>query len=131
MQSVHRQSAEHGSCIIQRPAAAVIAVVCRSAVKDTSCTRALITRYSFLVSLDPYIMEERDPLKSQAIESSLWELQALQNHILPSVATAAKFINMPLPSVEWDMSRILENSADDVSTLNCDSSSTAVQICMM
>lgn len=66
------------------------------------------------VSLDPYIMEERDPLKSQAIESSLWELQALQNHILPSVATAAKFINMSLPSVEWDMSRILENSADDI-----------------
>lgn len=75
-------------------------------------------------------MEERDPLKSQAIESSLWELQALQNHILPSVATAAKFINMPLPSVEWDMSRILENSADDVSTLYCDSSA-AVHICMM
>lgn len=60
-------------------------------------------------------MEERDPLKSQAIESSLWELHALQNHILPSIATAAKFINMPLPSVEWDMSKILENSADDVS----------------
>ncbi|XP_021922554.1 nucleolar complex protein 4 homolog A isoform X2 [Zootermopsis nevadensis] len=66
------------------------------------------------VSLDPYIMEERDPLKSQAIESSLWELHALQNHILPSIATAAKFINMPLPSVEWDMSKILENSADDI-----------------
>jgi U3 small nucleolar RNA-associated protein 19 len=65
-------------------------------------------------------MEERDPLKSQAIESSLWELQVLQNHILPSVATAAKFINMPLPSVEWDMSKILENSADDVSKLQCD-----------
>jgi hypothetical protein len=94
----------------------VIAVMCRSAVKDTSCTRALIIRYSFLVSFDPYIMEERDPLKSRAIESSLWELQALQNHILPSVATAAKFINMPLPSVEWDMSSIIENSADDVST---------------
>jgi hypothetical protein len=60
-------------------------------------------------------MEERDPLKSHAIESSLWELQALQNHILPNIATAAKFINMPLPSVEWDMSKILENSADDVS----------------
>jgi U3 small nucleolar RNA-associated protein 19 len=71
--------------------------------------------YFFLVNLDPYIMEERDPLKSQAIESSLWELQALQNHILPSIAIAAKFINMPLPSVEWDMSKMLENSADDVS----------------
>jgi hypothetical protein len=60
-------------------------------------------------------MEERDPLKSQALESSLWELQALQSHILPSVATAAKFISMPMPSVEWDMSKTLENVADDVS----------------
>ena len=71
--------------------------------------------YNFSVCADPYVMEERDPLKSQALESSLWELKALQNHILPSVATAASFINMTLPSVEWDMSKILENSADDVS----------------
>jgi len=75
-------------------------------------------------------MEERDPLKSQAIESSLWELQALQNHILPSIATAAKFINMPLPSVEWDMSKILENSADDVSkTTVCDRGTSVSYMC--
>nr|CAD7402182.1 unnamed protein product [Timema poppensis] len=66
------------------------------------------------VTCDPYLAEERDPTKSRAMESSLWELAALQHHVLPSVATAARFINSPLPSVEWDMSNILENTADDI-----------------
>lgn len=65
-------------------------------------------------SADPYIMEERDPLKSNAISSSLWELQTLQNHVQPSVAAAARFINSPLPSVEWDIGKILENTGDDI-----------------
>lgn len=63
---------------------------------------------------DPYIMDERDPLKSNAVNSSLWEIQSLQQHLLPSVATAARFINSPLPSVEWDFSRILDDTGDDI-----------------
>lgn len=63
---------------------------------------------------DPYIMDERDPLKSNAINSSLWEIQSLQNHPVPSVATAARFINTPLPSVEWDMGKVLDDTGDDI-----------------
>ncbi|CAG9860582.1 unnamed protein product [Phyllotreta striolata] len=63
---------------------------------------------------DPYIMEERDPVKSNAINSSLWEIKSLQNHVQPSVSTAAKFINTPLPSVEWDLSTVLDKTGDDV-----------------
>lgn len=63
---------------------------------------------------DPYIMDERDPAKSNAINSSLWEIRSLQQHIVPSVATAAQFINSPLPTVEWDLSNILDNTADDI-----------------
>lgn len=59
-------------------------------------------------------MEERDPLKSNAINSSLWELHSLQYHVQPSVANAARFISSPLPSVEWDIGKILENSGDDI-----------------
>lgn len=60
-------------------------------------------------------MEERDPSKSRAMESSLWELHTLQSHVLPGVSTAANFIYNPLPSVEWDLSQILEETSDDVS----------------
>ncbi|KAL1494411.1 hypothetical protein ABEB36_010014 [Hypothenemus hampei] len=65
-------------------------------------------------STDPYIMEESDPNKSNATRSSLWELRSLQSHVQPSVANAAKFISSPLPSVEWDIGKILENSGDDI-----------------
>lgn len=59
---------------------------------------------------DPFLMEERDPLLSNALLSSLWEIKALQWHILPSIATAARFIREPLPSVEYDMASALERT---------------------
>lgn len=68
-----------------------------------------------LVSRDPYVMEERQPVKANALESSLWEIIALQKHALPSVAAAAKFIMQPLPKNEWDLSSVLEIKEDDVS----------------
>ena len=34
---------------------------------------------------DPYVEEEADPAKCRAAESSLWEVVALQNHVLPQV----------------------------------------------
>ncbi|XP_072765070.1 nucleolar complex protein 4 homolog B isoform X2 [Anoplolepis gracilipes] len=59
---------------------------------------------------DPFLMEERDPLLSNALLSSLWEIRALQWHILPSIASAARFIREPLPSVEYDMASALERT---------------------
>lgn len=66
---------------------------------------------------DPYIMEERVPIKSMALESSLWEIATLQSHVLPSIAQAAKFITNPIPSVEWDLSSVLEINENDVSSI--------------
>lgn len=59
---------------------------------------------------DPFLMDERDPLLSNAMLSSLWEIKALQWHILPSIASAARFIHEPLPSVEYDMASALERT---------------------
>lgn len=66
------------------------------------------------VSRDPYIMDEREPTKSNALESSLWEVVALQNHALPAIAQAARFISQPLPANEWDLSDVLEIKEDDI-----------------
>ncbi|XP_066584690.1 nucleolar complex protein 4 homolog B isoform X2 [Prorops nasuta] len=63
---------------------------------------------------DPFLMEERDPLLSNALLSSLWEIRALQLHILPSIATAARFIRDPLPSVEYDMASALERTGGHI-----------------
>ncbi|KAL3273237.1 hypothetical protein HHI36_014691 [Cryptolaemus montrouzieri] len=65
-------------------------------------------------NIDPYIMEESDPIKSNAINSSLWEIQTLQQHTLPSVARAASFINNPLPPTEWDITKHLDNTGESL-----------------
>ncbi|KAK9887762.1 hypothetical protein WA026_000077 [Henosepilachna vigintioctopunctata] len=65
-------------------------------------------------NMDPFIMDESDPVKSNAIESSLWEIQTLQHHTLPTVSKAASFINNPLPSVEWDITNHLNNTGESM-----------------
>lgn len=60
------------------------------------------------VSIDPYDAQQTDPSKSQAVDSSLWELKTLQSHWYPTVAKKAKFIDDNLPRMEWDFSERLE-----------------------
>ena len=60
---------------------------------------------------DPFLMEERDPLESNARLSSLWEIKALQHHKVANVASAAaRFLRDPIPSVENDMGTALERT---------------------
>ncbi|XP_010226364.1 PREDICTED: nucleolar complex protein 4 homolog [Tinamus guttatus] len=63
------------------------------------------------LSEDPYIMEEKEPSESRALESSLWELQSLQNHYHPDVAQAAAVLNQSLSEIEDNISGLLELSA--------------------
>jgi U3 small nucleolar RNA-associated protein 19 len=72
------------------------------------------------IAQDPFMMDEADPNKSQALRSSLWEIQLLRNHMLPNVAQAAKNImTQPLPGQEWDLANFLELKENDVSLLGC------------
>lgn len=64
---------------------------------------------------DPYLMDERDPVQSNALESSLWEIATLQEHVVPSIAQAARIIFNPLPKVEWNLGNFLEINENDVS----------------
>lgn len=66
---------------------------------------------------DPFVMDERDPVQSNALESSLWEIASLQQHVMPSIAQAAKVIFNPLPKVEWNLGSFLEVNENDVSIL--------------
>ncbi|XP_065223098.1 nucleolar complex protein 4 homolog A [Planococcus citri] len=71
------------------------------------------------VSSDPYLEDELDPMKTKAMESSLWELKTLEQHILPQVSNAVNFINKPLPSVEWDLTPLIEKTYKDVFEKEC------------
>lgn len=76
------------------------------------------------IAEDPFVMDEADPNKSQALQSSLWEIQMLRNHMLPNVAQAAKNImTQPLPGTEWDIGSFLELKENDVSLKKLEQSS--------
>lgn len=57
---------------------------------------------------DPFEFEQTDLRKTRALESSLWELKALQTHWDRRVREQARFINYTLPKDEFDLSDLLE-----------------------
>ncbi|XP_036290217.1 nucleolar complex protein 4 homolog isoform X1 [Pipistrellus kuhlii] len=63
---------------------------------------------------DPYDPDEEDPAQSRALESSLWELQALQRHYHPEVSKAASVISQALSLPEASIAPLLELTAFEV-----------------
>nr|XP_046918520.1 nucleolar complex protein 4 homolog B-like [Dermatophagoides farinae] len=63
---------------------------------------------------DPFLDQEQDPEKTQALNSYMWELNLLQSHYHPEIVLLSKQISSELPRYEWNMEDILETSMDDV-----------------
>ena len=59
---------------------------------------------------DPFIMDELDPLKTNAIESSLWEIHTLQSHYHPNVASIAKIISEQFTKQAYNIEDFLDHS---------------------
>ncbi|RDW60148.1 hypothetical protein BP5796_11754 [Coleophoma crateriformis] len=57
---------------------------------------------------DPFDMEEEDPMETNAIESSLWEIALLQSHYHPNVATLAKIISEQFTKQSYNMEDFLD-----------------------
>ncbi|WVQ83793.1 hypothetical protein IAT38_005937 [Cryptococcus sp. DSM 104549] len=58
---------------------------------------------------DPYDEFERAPLKTRAIDSSCWELAALQKHYLAPIATLAKVFGEVFTKPEFNMEDFLDH----------------------
>uniref|UniRef100_A0A8C6XZ36 Nucleolar complex associated 4 homolog n=1 Tax=Naja naja TaxID=35670 RepID=A0A8C6XZ36_NAJNA len=91
----------------------VIPFICNLLRRHPACL-VLIHRPNGPMPDDPYKMDEKDPLESRAVESSLWEIKTLQNHYHPDVAKAAEEINLPLSQMEQDLSEILELTSFEI-----------------
>lgn len=69
------------------------------------------------IQTDPFSETELNPLETNALNSSLWELEALMNHYHPNVATLAKIFAQPFrkPSynledfLDWSYTSLLES----------------------
>jgi U3 small nucleolar RNA-associated protein 19 len=59
---------------------------------------------------DPFNMEELDPMYTDAIESSLWEIETLQSHYHPNVATLACVISEQFTKRSYNLEDFLDHS---------------------
>lgn len=59
---------------------------------------------------DPFDMDELDPMLTNAIDSSVWELEALQSHYHPNVATLAKIISEQFTKRSYHLEDFLDHS---------------------
>ncbi|KAK3053429.1 Maturation and nuclear export of 40S ribosomal subunits interacting protein [Extremus antarcticus] len=58
---------------------------------------------------DPFSMSEPDPMTTNAIDSSLWELHTLQDHWHPNVATLAKIIGEQFTKRDYALEDFLDH----------------------
>lgn len=58
---------------------------------------------------DPYDPSEPDPQKSNAIHSSLWELETLQSHYHPTVASIARIISEQFTKQQYSIEDFLDH----------------------
>lgn len=63
---------------------------------------------------DPFRMEEPDPMETDALDSSLWEIHMLQNHYHPNVATIAKIISEQFTKQAYNLEDFLDHSYSTV-----------------
>ncbi|XP_037672947.1 nucleolar complex protein 4 homolog [Choloepus didactylus] len=92
----------------------VLPFICNLLRQHPAC-RILVHRpHGPELDADPYDPEEEDPARSRALESSLWELQALQRHYHPDVSKAASAINQELSAPEVSIAPLLELTSYEV-----------------
>src|SRR5690606_38106207 len=64
---------------------------------------------------DPFDNDESDPYKTGALESCLWEIETLQSHYHPSVATLARIISEQFTKHRYTVEDFLDHSYASVS----------------
>lgn len=58
---------------------------------------------------DPFDMSERNPQLTRAIDSSLWELETLQSHYHPNVASLARIISEQFTKQQYNLEDFLDH----------------------
>jgi hypothetical protein len=63
---------------------------------------------------DPFLPEETDPAKTNAIKSSLWEMQTMSNHYLPAVSRLTKIFQGDFDKKLYPLDDFLDESYQSV-----------------
>ena len=65
--------------------------------------------------VDPFQMDSCDPMQTKAEYSSIWEMQSLQFHCHPNVATIAKIMSEQFTKQSYDLKDFFDHSYGSVS----------------
>lgn len=82
---------------LQAPPAGIMTALalCSNWLRKHPETLVLVHSSATSTSTDPFDANADDPAASRALQSSLWELHALQQHYLPAVVTLAAAVGSP------------------------------------
>ena len=82
---------------------------------------------------DPFDMQEPDPMRTRALESSLWEIETLQSHYHPNVGMLARIISEQFTKHQYNLEDFLDHSYGTVWTsmplLHCVSTDQSLDRC--
>uniref|UniRef100_A0A8C0K943 Nucleolar complex associated 4 homolog n=1 Tax=Canis lupus dingo TaxID=286419 RepID=A0A8C0K943_CANLU len=92
----------------------VLPFICNLLRRHPACRVLVHHPLGHELDSDPFDPEEGNPAESRALESSLWELQALQQHYHPEVSQAASVINQALSVSEISIAPLLELTAFEI-----------------
>lgn len=100
------------------PPAAIVAIIpfIYNQLKRHPTLMALIHRPDYDIAdpkqgyLDPFDDKQKDPLLTNAIDSSLWELESLQTHYHPNVATIARIMSEQFRKPQYVLEDFLDMS---------------------
>jgi len=70
----------------------------------------MINRVDDVEEPDPFDSEEKDPMLTNALDSSLWELVSHRNHYHPSVSTLAKIFQEAFRKPNYAMEDFLDHT---------------------
>ncbi|ORX98239.1 CBF-domain-containing protein [Basidiobolus meristosporus CBS 931.73] len=59
---------------------------------------------------DPYCFSEADPLESNAMQSSLWEIETLKDHYFPNVSSLAKIFSEKFNKPSYNLEDFLDHT---------------------
>lgn len=99
--------------------AAIVSVVpfTYNLLKDNPSTTFMIHRSrSHAAFEDPFDADEPDPLLTNAMDSSLWELETLQSHYHPNVASIARIISEQFTQQRYNLEDFLDHSYESMIT---------------
>lgn len=76
--------------------------------RHPTCMIMLHNSQEFDTYTDPFELSQQDPMKTNAMQSSLWELETLMTHYHPNIATLAKIFGEPFRKHSYNMEDFLD-----------------------